>query len=80
MFEHPESWEWNHGLGEIVTALVDAGMAVPWRLEHRVVAWHLNDREHLVERPDGMWEEPGSIVPLSFSLRATKNWTPPDVT
>jgi SAM-dependent methyltransferase len=71
-FEHSASWAWNHGLGEIITALVKAGLAIEWLHEHPVVAWHLSDQEHLVERPDGMWEEPGSTLPLSFSLRAIK--------
>src|SRR5918996_815935 len=71
-FEHPESWEWNHGIGEIVTALVRAGMTVQWLDEHPVAAWHMDDREHLIERPDGMWEQPGSTLPLSFSLRAIR--------
>jgi SAM-dependent methyltransferase len=71
-FEHPASWEWNHGLGEIVTALLDAGMTLQWLHEHPVVAWHMND-QRLVERPDDMWEEPGSTVPLSFSVRALKS-------
>jgi SAM-dependent methyltransferase len=71
-FEHPESWEWTHGVGEIVTALAAAGMRIDWLHEHREVSWDLNDRDHLVERDTGMWEVPGSTLPLSFSLRATK--------
>jgi SAM-dependent methyltransferase len=72
-FEHPESWSWNHGLGEIVTALIDAGMTIQWLHEHQVVAWHLSDLGRVVQRPDGMWEEPGSTLPLAFSLRAVKS-------
>ena len=71
VFEHPESWEWNHGLGEIVTALVNQGMRLEWLHEHPVAGWHLND-ESLVARDDGMYEATGSTLPLSFSLRATK--------
>jgi SAM-dependent methyltransferase len=72
VFEHPQSWEWSHGLGEVITALVRAGMQIEWLNEHAEVPWHLNDKAHLHRRPDGMWEEPGSTLPLSFSLRATK--------
>jgi SAM-dependent methyltransferase len=71
-FQHPESWHWNHGLGEIVSALTEAGMTIEWLHEHPVVAWHMGDPESLVERADGMWEEPGSTLPLSFSTRAIK--------
>ncbi|MGE3449288.1 MAG: class I SAM-dependent methyltransferase [Microbacteriaceae bacterium] len=72
VFEHPESWEWNHGIGEIVTALAEAGLTLDWLHEHPAAGWHLNDRLGLVERDDGMWEAPGSTLPLSFSLHATK--------
>ena len=71
-FEHPESWEWSHGLGEIVTALAGAGMRIDWLHEHAESGWHLNDEEHMVKGADGMWSVPGSTLPLSFSLRATR--------
>jgi SAM-dependent methyltransferase len=71
-FEHPESWEWNHSLGEIVSALAGAGMRIEWLHEHTVAVWHLNEPEHLVRRADGLWESPGSTLPLSFSLRAVR--------
>jgi hypothetical protein len=47
-------------------------MTIDWLHEHPVIAWHLNDSEHLARRSDGMWEQPGSTLPLSFSLRAVK--------
>jgi SAM-dependent methyltransferase len=71
IFEHPQSWQWNHGIGEIVTALVHCGMRLEWLHEHAEIAWNLGD-ENLVARHDGMWEAPGSTLPLSFSLRASK--------
>lgn len=71
VFEHPESWQWNHGVGEVVTALVEAGLSVDWLHEHPTVGWDLSD-DALAQRPDGMWELPGSDLPLSFSLRATR--------
>ncbi len=71
LFEHPESWEWSHGVGEIVTALAAAGMRIDWLHEHDISAWHLNDADALVQGDDGMWRSPGSTLPLSFSLHAT---------
>jgi SAM-dependent methyltransferase len=32
-------YEWNHGLGEIVTALIEAGLRLEFLHEHREVAW-----------------------------------------
>ena len=71
IFEHPESWQWNHAIGEIVTALARQGLRLEWLHEHAEIAWDLRDPS-LVARGDGMWEVPGSTLPLSFSLRATK--------
>ena len=71
-FEYPESWEWTHGLGDVVSALARAGMRMDWLHEHAESGWHLNDPEHLTQQPDGMWEVAGSTLPLSFSLRASR--------
>jgi len=38
-FEHNESHEWNHGLGEIVSALLARGMRVTGLVEHQSVPW-----------------------------------------
>jgi SAM-dependent methyltransferase len=38
-FEHNVSHEWNHGLGEIVTALLDHGMTLTTFVEHDSVPW-----------------------------------------
>jgi SAM-dependent methyltransferase len=36
---HRRIYEWNHGLGEIVTAVVDAGLRIEFVHEHREVPW-----------------------------------------
>jgi len=38
-FTHNLTHEWNHGLGEIVTALLDAGMEITALTEHDSVPW-----------------------------------------
>jgi SAM-dependent methyltransferase len=52
--------EWNHGLGEIVTALLDAGMTITGLVEHDSVPWEAlpgqmelldNDEWRLADRP-----------------------------
>lgn len=65
---------WDHGLGEIVTALIDAGLRIEALVEHPFVDWSL---DFLVEEPPGsdMWRLPPESkgeFPLMFSLRATK--------
>jgi hypothetical protein len=36
-FEHTATMEWNHGIGEIVTALLGAGMTITGLVEHQTV-------------------------------------------
>jgi SAM-dependent methyltransferase len=38
-FTHNTTHEWNHGLGEIVTALLEAGMELSMLVEHDSVPW-----------------------------------------
>ena len=72
-FRHTRTAEWSHGLGEIVTALLDAGMRLTMLEEHRSVPWEaLWGR--MVRGDDGEWRlaEHDEQVPLSFTLRAVK--------
>jgi len=65
---------WDHGLGEIVTALIDAGLCIEALIEHPFLDWKV---DFLVEDPGeaGTWHLPpggAGELPLMFSLRATK--------
>ncbi len=63
---------WDHGLGEIVTALIDAGLRIEALVEHPFLDW---PADWLVKAPDDTWRLPadaGGELPLMFSLRATK--------
>jgi SAM-dependent methyltransferase len=60
VFEHNTTHQWNHGLGEIVTALLDEGLEITMLVEHDSIPWdglpgqmeHLGDGEfRLVDRP-----------------------------
>ena len=65
---------WDHGLGEIVTALIDAGLRLESLREHPYLDWAA---DFLVESEPGSGRyraaarEPGEL-PLMFSLLATK--------
>src|SRR5215472_5660274 len=39
VFQHTITHEWNHGLGEIITALLDAGLLITALTEHDSVPW-----------------------------------------
>lgn len=71
-FAHTRSAEWNHGIGEILSAVLAAGLTITGFEEHRSVPWQAmpdmvagGDGEfRLPERPDRM--------PLTYTLQAVK--------
>lgn len=65
---------WDHGLGEIVTALIDAGLTLEWLRESPELDW---GADFLVETAprSGRYRLPPEVkgeLPLMFSLRARK--------
>ena len=63
---------WDHGLGEIVTSLVEAGLEIRSLREYPFLDWQL---DFLTEADDGTWRLPAAVpgeLPLSFSILATK--------
>jgi SAM-dependent methyltransferase len=67
---------WDHGLGEIVTALIEAGLEIRSLREYPFVDWPV---PFLVEADDGTWRlPPGSAgeLPLFFSILAMKPAAP----
>ena len=68
-----KTYEWNHGLGEIVTALLDAGLVLTMLIEHDSVPWEALPGQ-MVERPDGEYAlgERAGVAPLSYTLQAVK--------
>ncbi|MGB4272603.1 MAG: methyltransferase domain-containing protein [Propionicimonas sp.] len=79
--ESPESLEWNHGLAEIVTAVLGAGLQLTSLVEHDSVPWEalpgLMERDpatgeyRLLDRP--------ARLPASFTLTAAKPSGPPQL-
>ncbi len=71
-FTHTVSHEWNHGLGEVVTALLDAGLAITGLVEHDSVPW--NARTGEMTENDGEWRmrEHPERFPCTYTLQARK--------
>jgi SAM-dependent methyltransferase len=72
-FVHNTTNEWNHGLGEIITALLDAGLAITGLVEHQTVPWAAlpgrmtkldNDEWQLTDRPERL--------PHTYTLQAVR--------
>ncbi|MEV6280225.1 class I SAM-dependent methyltransferase [Nocardia sp. NPDC051832] len=65
--------EWNHGLGEIVTALLDAGLTLTGLTEHTSVPWNALPGQ-MKRGDDGEWRlsAHSERLPLSYTLQAGK--------
>jgi len=64
------SWEWQWSLGDVLNALIGAGLRPDFLHEHDWISWKALPM--MVEREDGMWVLPDDTerLPLMFSLKA----------
>jgi SAM-dependent methyltransferase len=70
---HTTTHEWNHGIAETYTALVDAGLEVTSMREHRELEWQ--GLPTMTLHDDGLWRLPNhqrDLVPLMWTIAATK--------
>ena len=69
----PVSYEWNHGLGETIDALLQAGLRLDFVHEHREVYWQALPWMVPGDDPRAwVLPEHADRVPLMYSLRASK--------
>jgi SAM-dependent methyltransferase len=70
---HTTTHEWNHGLGEIVTALLGAGMTITGLVEHTSVPWEAL-RGHMRGVGGGEWQiaERPERLPHTYTLQAIR--------
>ncbi len=63
---------WQHGVGEVVTALIEAGLTIQSLHEHRTCLWQA--LPFMVEDEAGWWRLPEAPerLPLMYSIRALK--------
>lgn len=74
VFEHTLTHEWNHGIGEIVTSLLDAGMAITGLTEHDSVPWEALPGQ-MEQIGGGEWrltDRPWRL-PHSYTLQAVRS-------
>lgn len=68
---HKRSFEFFHGLGEMVTDLIDAGLRIEFVHEFPFGGWQRFPS--MTKRDDGYWYLPeDDNLPVTFSVRATK--------
>ena len=72
---HTVTYEWNHSLGEIVSALADEGFRVESLREYPFSGYQA--QPGMIQGDDGWWRlpDPAQRLPMLFGLKAT---LPPD--
>jgi hypothetical protein len=73
--EHTVTHWWNHGIGEIVTALLQAGLTLTGLAEHDTLPWRAFSGGTMVSAGGGEWRL--AAIPerlaASFTIQAVKN-------
>jgi SAM-dependent methyltransferase len=72
-FEHNRTHVWNHGLGEIITAVQEAGLTVTMFIEHDTVPWNALPGQ-MEQSAGGEWRliDRPERVAMSYTLQAVK--------
>lgn len=72
-FQHTLTHEWNHGLGEIVTAVLEAGLTLTGLEEHQSVPWEaLPGRMRRLDNKEWQLAEKPSRLPHTYTLQARR--------
>lgn len=68
----PVTYDWNHGVGEVLTALIDAGLRIDRVDEYDFVEWKAI--EGMIQNEQGHWMLPAGEprIPMMWSINATK--------
>lgn len=65
------SYEWTHSLGDIINSLISSGLRIEFLHEFPMIGFK---QFPFMERDDnGLWRIKGNKIPLTFSIKATKN-------
>lgn len=65
-----KEYGWNHGLGEVVSALIDAGLKIEFLKEHDASPYDV--LPDLIKNENGLYESKDHLYPLIFEIKATK--------
>jgi SAM-dependent methyltransferase len=66
-----KEYGWNHGVGEVVTSLANAGLTIEFLKEHDTTPYDVFPS--LVKNDEGLFEMPNGLYPLLFEVKAIKN-------
>jgi hypothetical protein len=65
-----KEYTWNHGLGEVVTSLCDAGLVISYLKEHQSSPYDIFPS--LFKNTEGLFELDQGLYPLIFEVKAVK--------
>lgn len=68
-FEHPVTYQWQHSLGDIISALAAAGLTIEFLHEWPCAGYQAFPG--MSQGEDGFWHAPGDVWPMLYSLKAT---------
>jgi SAM-dependent methyltransferase len=72
-FSQNVTYQWNHGLGEVVTALLDQGMELTALCEHDSIPWEaLPGQMERIELGEWRLRQRPFRLPLTYTLKAVK--------
>lgn len=68
----PLNYVWNHGIGEIINALIEVGLRIDRVEEYRECEWQ--GLKQMILDEDGLWRLPehSEMLPLMWSVLATR--------
>ncbi len=73
-FVHNNSASWNHGIGEILTAVLDAGLRLTQFVEHCSVPWEALPGAMTRDEDEEWWlTDRPERLPLTYTLQAVKD-------
>ncbi|AXG70000.1 bifunctional 3-demethylubiquinone-9 3-methyltransferase/ 2-octaprenyl-6-hydroxy phenol methylase [Kordia sp. SMS9] len=65
-----KEYAWNHGLGDVINALINAGLTIEMLTEHDASPYDV--LPDLVKNDEGLYETKDKLYPLIYELKATK--------
>lgn len=72
-FAHTVTHEWNHGLGEIISALLESGLEITGLVEHDTVPWEaLPGLMHRAENGEWQLTDRPWRMPMTYTLQAQR--------
>ena len=66
-----KEYGWNHGLSEVVNALIEAGLQIEYLNEHDESPYDVFP--DLIKTDNGMYKMEDQLFPMLFELKATKD-------